>query len=123
MRDQVSATTECLLVAEYVDDAGEPTGSEFGIAEVVPTRAIASYIDEGSMGGGIREYTILLKDDRIVSVRGEGLRFFAPSVPGGTGAYGIIVHAGGDEVLIALFTAPEVVGIFSGEIRLDRKSA
>jgi hypothetical protein len=123
MSVDVAVKTECLLVAEYVDDLGEPTGSQVSIAQVVPTRAVASYLDMGSAGGVVREFTILLKDDRIVSVRGEGLRLFPCAVPGGGGSYGIVAHAGGEEILVALFSIPEVVGIFSGEIRSDRKIA
>jgi hypothetical protein len=123
MSDHDDENTGCLLVAEYVDDLGEPTGSQVAVGEVVPTRAVASYLDIVSAGGGIRDFTILLKDDRIVSVRGEGLRLFPSAVPGGGGSCGVIAHAGGEEILIALFSIPEVVGIFSGEIRSDRKIA
>src|SRR5690242_3914033 len=123
MSDSVAVKTECSLVAEYVDDPGEPTGAPVALGHVVPTRAVASYLDVGSTGGVIRDFTILLKDERIVTVRGEGLRLFPSAAPGGGGSYGIIAHAGGEEVLIALFSIPEVVGIFSGEIRSDRKIA
>jgi hypothetical protein len=123
MSEYVAVKTECSLVAEYVDDAGEPTGSPVAVGEVVPTRAVASYVDTCDAGGDVRDFTILLKDDRIVSVRGHGLRMFPPTVPGGGGSYGVIERSRGEEILVALFSIPEVVGIFSGEIRSDRKIA
>jgi hypothetical protein len=112
-----------LLVAEYIDDAGEATGSQIAVGQVVPTQLVADYIEAVSAGGCIRDFTVLLKDDRVVSVRGHGLRMYAPTGPGGGGSYGVIAHTDGEEVLVALFSISEVVGIFSGEIRADRKIA
>ncbi len=123
MNDHSAENTGCLLVAEYVDDAGEPTGSPVTVGQGVPTRPVGSYVDTWDAGGDIRDFTILRKDDRIVSVRGHGLRMFAPAVPGGGGSYGVIEHARGEEVLAASFSIPDVVGIFSGEIRPDRRIA
>lgn len=123
MSDHAAENAGVLLVAEYVDDSGQPTGAPIAVGQGVPTRAVASYLDMANAGGGIIDFTVLLKDERIVSVRGEGLRVYPSSVPGGGGSYGIIAHAGGEEILIALFSIPEVVGIFSGEIRSERKIA
>src|SRR5579883_3249766 len=110
MSDNVAVKTECSLVAEYVDDAGEPTGSPVAVGQVVPTWAVASYVDTWDAGGDVRDFTILLKDDRIVSVHGHGLRMFPSTVPGGGGSYGVIEHTAGEEVLVALFSISEVVG-------------
>lgn len=123
MSEHTAENTGCLLVAEYVDDSGAATEAQVTLAQDVGTNVVASYIDIGVVGAGVRDFTILLKDDRIVSVRGDGLRLFASPVPGGGGSYGVITHADGEEVLVALFSIPEVVGIFSGEIRADRKIA
>ncbi len=123
MNDYAAVKTGCTLVAEYVDDPGEVTGSQVTVGQVVRTQLVAEYIDTGTADGWSRDFTVLLKDDRVVSVRGHGLRMFPPTGPGGGGSYGVIAYADGEEVLVALFSIPEVVGIFSGEIRSDRKIA
>lgn len=123
MDANIAENAGCLLVAEYVDEGGEPTGSPVAIGQLVPTRPVADYVDTGNASGGFRDFTILLKNDCVVSVCGHGLRLFPSAVPGTGGSYGVIEHTGGKEVLVALFGVPEVVGIFSGEIRADRKTA
>ena len=118
-----SENAGCLLVAEYVDEAKAVTEPHASLGQVVATQIVAEYIDTGTTGECIRDFTILLKDDRVLSVRGHGLRMFPPTGPGVAGSYGVICHADGEQVLVALFSIPEVVGIFAGEIRSDRRIA
>jgi hypothetical protein len=123
MNDQIAENSGCVLVAEYVDDSEAGEESQASTGQVVGTRLVASYLDAENPAGAPRDFTILLKDDRVVTVHGHGLRMFPPTVPGTGGSYGVVAQADGEEVLIALFSIPEVVGIFSGEIRPDRKIA
>jgi hypothetical protein len=123
MTDHIGANHGCLLVGEYVDESEIPPDSTFHIGEVIRPHVVSSYLDLGGGDEEVKEFTVLLKDDRMVSVRGHGLKLFPPTVPGEGGSYGVIVHAAGEEVLVALFRTLEVVGIFSGEIGPDRKIA
>jgi hypothetical protein len=123
MTSHVGANSGCLLVAEYVDESEIPADPAVHIGEAVRSHVVASYLDVWSEDEGIRDFTVLLKDDRTVSVRGHGLKLFQPTVPGESGSYGVVVQAAGEEVLVALFKTNEVVGIFSGEIRSDRRIA
>ena len=123
MTSHVGANRGCLLVAEYVDELEIPVDPAVHVGEVVRPHVVASYLDVGSADEEIKDFTVLLKDNRIVSVRGHGLKHLPPTVPGESGSYGIIIRTASEEVIVALFKTLEVVGIFSGEIRPDRKSA
>jgi hypothetical protein len=69
-----------------------------------------------SAGDGNR-FTVLLRDNRTVTVFGHALRYIEnASNPTDCGSYGILSSAGGTEVLVALFRTSEVVGVFSGDI-------
>jgi hypothetical protein len=70
----------------------------------------------GSFGEGNR-FTVLLRDGRTVFVQGHALTFVenASNQPD-HGSYGILSRSSGTEVLVAVFRAVEVVGVFSGEL-------
>ncbi len=123
MTDLAGVNTGCLLVAEYVDEAEIPADPAIPVGEVVRPHVVASYLDFWSTGQGIKDFTVLLKDDRVVSVRGHSLKIFPPSIPGESGSYGVVIQSAGEEVLVALFKIFEVIGIFSGKIGPDRKTA
>jgi hypothetical protein len=122
MTNHVSATVDCLLVGEYVDEAELPANLEFHKGEVVRPQVAASYLDLWSRDDGLKEFTVLLKDGRIVAVRGHGLKHSPHSVPG-QDVYGIVIRTAGEETFVALFKSADVAGIFHGEIRSDRKIA
>jgi hypothetical protein len=112
-----------LRVDEYVDEPETPVDPAIPMGEVVRPSVVFTYLDVRSEDAAIKDFTVLLKDDRTVSVRGHGLKLFQPTVPGESGSYGVVVQAAGEEVLVALFKTIDVVGIFSGEIRSDRRIA
>jgi len=122
--NQVRIEVDCLHVGEYLDEAESPPNVTAHQAEVVRSRFVANYIDIGSGEVVIKEFTVLLKDGRIVSVYGNGLKYFpTPTVNGESGSYGIITRTGGEEVINAFFKVIDVIGIFHGKVRSDRKIA
>jgi hypothetical protein len=123
MTNHANAEAGCLLVGEYVDEAELPANVICHRGEVVHPQVVANYLDYGSTGDGFIEFTVLLKDGRIVAVRGHSLRALPPSAGGESGSYGIVVRSGDKESLVALFQVLEVVGIFHGVIRPDQQTA
>ncbi len=123
MNKRANADVACRLVGEYLDEAELPADSTFGHGEVVRTQVIANYQDAWVADESIKEFTVLLADGRIVAVRGHGLKQVPPTVSGESGSYGITVRTCNEDVFIALFKVHDVVGIFHGEIKADRRIA
>lgn len=125
MTDRIRAEAGCLLIGEYVDEGDSPSNLAAHRSEVVRPHVVAKHLDVwGKEEAHIREFTVLLKDGRMLSVQGHGIKQFPlPSSDGDNSAYGIIIRTGGEEVLVGLFKVFEVVGIFNGEVLTDRKSA
>jgi hypothetical protein len=121
MTDRHGANPGCVLVGEYVDDAGQhgPPGTDPILAgsavEIQRPHLIFNYLDVWARDAEAREFTILLRDQRVVSVRGHTLKTE-------TGYYGILRRDADGDSLIAVFPVPEVIGIFSGEIRAPGQS-
>jgi hypothetical protein len=72
----------------------------------------------------LRQFKVLLRDKREVTVCGHALEH----VPGTESAedpasYRVVMHAGDRDILVALFRASEVTGIFCGDLRDARESA
>lgn len=69
-----------------------------------------------SIGHGNR-FTVLLRDNRTVAVFGHSLKYI-PNASNSTdhGSYGVLSHADGGEVVVALFRVSEVIGVFSGDL-------
>src|SRR2546421_13125262 len=122
MTNHVSAEFGCLLVGEYVDEAECPTNLAFRRGEVVRPQVVANFLDLWGRDDGMREFTVLLKDGRVVVVRGHGLKH-APHPVAGEDVYSIVVRTSGEEVLVALFKSGDVAGIFHGDMPPDRKIA
>lgn len=122
MTNHTNAEVGCLLVGEYVDEAELPTNVTFHRGEVVRPQVVANYLDLWARDDRMKEFTVLLKDGRIVAVRGHSLKHWPSTVSGESGSYGVVVGAAPEEVLVALFKVFEVVGIFHGEMRSDRKA-
>jgi hypothetical protein len=120
MTNHVSATTGCLLVGEYVDEAECPANLAFHRGEVVRPQVVANFLDLWGRDDGMREFTVLLKDGRVVVVRGHGLK---SGLPPNASVFSVVVRSGADEVIVALFKSDDVSGIFHGELRPDRKIA
>lgn len=104
----------CPLVAEFTDTADVPTGAP-GRGEPVRPTSVAAFHDAGPSADTFKEFTVLLKDGRVVAVRGSAVKPLS-------GALGVLAGAAGD-ALVAVFQSTEVVGIFHGELRPDRMSA
>jgi hypothetical protein len=122
MNEHVAATTDCRLVGDYVDEAERAPDLAVGNAEVVRPRLIGSFLDLWGDDKATREFTVLLRDGRVVAVRGNTLRY-VPHPVAGQDVYSVVVHAEGEELLVALFKSADVVGVFHGELRVDRQSA
>jgi hypothetical protein len=122
MTNPVGATVGCLLVGEYVDEADRPEQSAATRGEVVRPQLVASFLDVGGSDDTLREFTVLLKDGRVIAVRGHGLKH-APHPVAGEDVYSIVVRSRGEEVLVALFKSADVAGIFHGDMRSERKIA
>lgn len=68
-----------------------------------------------SAAGDGNRFTVLLRDQRTVTVYGQTLKYIQnPSNPTDCGSYGILSGGFGGEVLAALFGVSEVIGVFSG---------
>jgi hypothetical protein len=123
MTNHTSAPVGCLLVGEYVDEAGLPAQGELHRGEAVRPQTIACYLDLWAREDGVKVFTVLLKDGRVVAVRGHGLKPLPDSVTGEGLLYGIVTRTADGEAFVALFKSSEVVGIFHGELCPDRKMA
>lgn len=119
MTNHISAAAGCLLVGEYVDEAECPANVAFHRGEVVRPQVVANFLDLWGRDDGMREFTVLLKDGRVVVVRGHGLKNGLPIAP----VFSVVVRSGGEEVAIALFKSDDVSGIFHGELQPERKIA
>jgi hypothetical protein len=119
MADHVSAATGCLLVGEYVDEAECPTTFASHRGEVVRPQVVANFVDLWGRDDGLREFTVLLKDGPTLSIRGHGLK--CEKI--GAEHYSVFVRTPTEEVVVALFKAHDVLGIFHGAMRVDRKTA
>ena len=76
-----------------------------------------------STGRGTR-FTVLLRDNRVVTVYGHALKYVQnASNSTDYGSYGILSRVDGGEVLVALFRAADVIGVFSGDIQGPNGSA
>jgi hypothetical protein len=123
MANHTGANVGCLVVGEYVDEAEPPANLAFHRGEVVRSQVVANYLDLWGRDEGIMEFTVLLKDGRVVAVRGHCLKHWPPTLAGESGSYGIVLRIADEEVVVALFKMLEVIGIFHGEMRSDRKTA
>jgi hypothetical protein len=109
------------LVAEFVDECVVPAGVRYGRGEPVRPIRIDCFADVGSMPDGLKDFTVLLHDGKVVAVRGHELRLMPAT--GANESYGVVGRAKDREELIALFRTSEVDGIFHGELRVDRTIA
>src|SRR6266481_6423601 len=112
----VRATVGCLLVGEYVDEAECPTNLGYRRAEVIRPQVVANYADVWGRDDGLKEFTVLLRDGRVVAVRGHSLKH-SPHPVAGQDVYSVVVRTSGEEVLVALFKSADVAGIFHGDMR------
>ena len=118
MIQQVNLTLEGITVGDFTDEAEVPP--EF--AHLKPTRKYEvlpnlpnGYLPEPQNHIATnREFTILLKDARVVTVRGDSLR--VREAPQHDSLYEITSTVGKKEVVVALFNVLDVFGVFNGKI-------
>jgi hypothetical protein len=124
MTPNLGANVERVLIGEFVDEAEPSSGPACGRGEVDRSCVLGPYIDGGSSEEAIKPFTVLLKDNRVVTVRGCGLKYLANAGnPSDYGSYAVLAPAAGGEAIVALFRVSEVTGIFSGNMPLPRESA
>lgn len=119
MGSEINVTLDCRLAGEFVDELEAPPGLVCQEGEAVPTRFVASFVDECGPDGMAREFTVLLRDKSVITVHGHGLKYVQnPANPADYGSYAVLASAAGREVTVALFPVSEVTGVFSGGMRL-----
>jgi hypothetical protein len=113
------SSVECRLVGDYMDDAGGASGHA---GEVVRPRVVADFVEGAD--DTAKEFTVLLRDQRTVTVHGQGLKCVNHSAqPDDLGTYVIFSRVGDSEITVAMFRVADVTGIFQGDIRPTRESA
>ena len=123
MTVRTSADAGCLVVGEYIDEGEVPESlahlknKTMANSEVERPRVVANCIDLWNNDDSEKEFKVLLRDQRIVTVRGHALRFVpSPSSTNDSGSYGVVVRNGDSESFVALFNAVSVTGVFCGDI-------
>ncbi|MCC6421023.1 MAG: hypothetical protein IT429_22530 [Gemmataceae bacterium] len=106
----------CLILQEVVEEANLPKDLTYGLAEPVRPQSVVTFIDGGTCNGSLKNFTVLLRDNRTVTVRGTGLQYVASGSPTDYGSYAILAPGACGEAVVAFFRVSEVTGIFSGEI-------
>jgi hypothetical protein len=123
MANNSNAEGGCQFIGEYVDAADLSSKPALGRGEVVRPKIVADYLENWGQDQSFKEFTILLKDGRVVAVRGHGLKHMPANGAVEIDCFGIYVRSGDQETIVGLFKSLEVVGIFHGELRPDRKIA
>ncbi len=109
-----TTSTDCLLVGDYLDECDSPPNHATH-GEVVRPHTMLNFIDQWGRNEGTREFTVLMKDGRVVAVQGHTLKH-EPHPVAGEDVYSIIVRTRSDEVIAALFKSADVAGIFHGSL-------
>src|SRR5438067_1879138 len=120
MTANLGTNSGCLLIGEYVDEGEIPEtlahmNNRPPSTQVERPRVVANYLDLWSSNNGEKEFTILLRDNRTVTVRGHTIQLVESAHSEAT-SFAVVAHANGADVMVALFRSDEVTGIFSGEM-------
>jgi hypothetical protein len=114
---------EIVVPAPVSENRVQPSTCHVAFTNTPTDQRLEVRFSRSSAGDGNR-FTVLLRDNRTVSVTGHALKYLQnASNPSDFGSYGILSHVGGAEVLVALFPVKEVTGVFIGEIRESGGSA
>ena len=119
MIQQVNGEIDCTYAGEFRDEA--ELSAEFSHlkktqilgSEIPPTYPAGSF-DDFQSETTKKDFTILLKDARVVTVRGDALR--VREAPQHDSLYEITSTVGKKEVVVALFNVLDVFGVFNGKI-------
>jgi len=122
MTNPTNPIVGCQLVGEYVDEAECPANRASHDGTAVRPTFVANHLDLWGRDDDLTEFTVLLKDGRVIAVRGHGLKH-EPHPLAGQDVFSIVVRTTTEEVLVAVFKSAEVSGIFRGDVRADRKIA
>lgn len=116
----------CMLVGEYVEEG--QNAAQIGAqqvaaqrSEVVRTQIVGEFVDVAGSTEGIKDFTVLLKDGRVLVVFGHCLRH-TPHAVAGQDIYSILLRSRGEEEIVALFKSADVAGIFHGEMPSQRSA-
>jgi len=111
---------EFVVVDEFVERGENPAGLPYGHYEIPGPVDVREYAEVSTIASG-HDFHVLLRDNRVVKVRGAGLRYLPnPSNPADCGSYAILPLLGPKDVFVAVFRASEVTGIFTGELEAAR---
>jgi len=105
-----------------VDEAEAPANVPGPGGEVVRPHMVADPINLWGRDDDRKRFTVLMKDGRVLTVRGHGLKH-TPHAVAGQDVYSVVIRSAGEEVVVALFKNADVAGIFCGELCADRKIA
>jgi hypothetical protein len=120
----INVETDCLFVGEFVEDMELPAGQTASVGHVQETEFLGTFVENWPAEVDTIDFKILLRDGRTVTVRGHALQYLPnPSNPSDAATYGILGYTGLGEVLVALFPASEVTGVFTGGFDSPRASA
>jgi|SRR5882724_1838697 len=125
MAHSIGINAGCLLVGDFAEENVLPTTLvPVSVGQSQETVMVGSFVD--SWPGDIRtkQFKVLLRDNRIITVRGHSLQYLQnPSNPSDLGSYAILARAGAEEVTVAIFRVSEVTGVFTGGLEAARTSA
>lgn len=112
----------CEHVGVFVDEATDAAEVAPQRSEVVRPRIVADSVDAFDRDESLREFTVLLKDERIVKVRGHALRREPHSVAG-QDVFSVVIRTATEELFVAFFKSEEISGIFHGDLGSNRRIA
>lgn len=121
-RSNRGVNVDCRLMSEYVDEGEVPANLDCHPGEPVRTRLIADYLDAGSQGDDMTDFTVMMTGNQVISVRGNALKVINPGEAGGAAHYAILRRLAAEEIVVALFPVSSVHGIFSGSIQVSNQS-
>jgi hypothetical protein len=117
MAQDLNAVVYCDRFIEFTHEAEVPVELLGASGEPVPTELVATYDAYGVRDDAVKEFTVLLRDNRVVTVQGHGLKYLQnPANPNDYGSYAVLGPGEGGEVVVALFRVSEVTGIFNGTV-------
>lgn len=130
MTTNVGQPVRCRVVGEYVDYGAVPALPEkvrdlnLPRGEVDRPRIVAEFVEAGSSAEELRQFKVLLRDKREVTVCGHSLEHVpGKESPEDPALYRVVIRSGDRDILVALFRASEVTGIFCGDLREACESA
>jgi hypothetical protein len=125
MERSVNVETKCLFVGEFPTENQLPVATgRSSVCRAQKVEYVGTFTDYWPGDLGTVQFQVLLRDNRIVTVRGHAIQYLPnPSTASDVASYGVLGRTAGKEVLIALFPASEVTGIFSGGLEPARASA